>query len=743
MKLSIENSLPRNIPNLTSPSPNANLPIEIMSTVDGKLSFIEREDCSRETFEVIKKVQSEMVQNAIEDELMYGEDGEGNESEGGRNKCNPCEKDCEHSTVSAEKVLLKTDLCCLEQERDEVLKNAGKPQDFFPELLEQEKSVFEKLPDGSEIIRGTKKMFELPLERKIYNYENLSVLVGISALVTSTKYSIGSWTPETVDYVTACACIMSGAVKLNSQMDFYTYEKHQLPKIHVRNKFYSLKMAAVQNGMWCHLEKILGKVFKTLDRFVVITTRGSFAVFSRQEFYYFFEYSTCNVVGFRIRNNELGASCFLRFPDIHSLVRRIYANHKDVHDQQKFLISQVIAERIKEPCENDEYVPFSASQEQEIVDQLRLNQMMHRDQTIRKVRAVNAKICAEKQRIKKYRDETGKMVLENIDVDCLPAGSFDTTAFFNEDDFRLDRSSLIRSQELMRSAPLHEEYQVDDCIGFQVCDDGTLRIQGSFALCDQNSRDDLKACHFTGVFAIMYAVHHPVESMNFRSVDIILENGKRIWNKVDTDDYRKTRTLRDFVIDATSYELITVEFCSKKINLDDCSSEEDVKMYLKEFFSHQKYGLIKAKCCCLVVIKECDCFYLFDSYVENSETAVAAWYKLEDFESLFCYLLTWKCPNPNLVSDIQVQYVKVLSYKTIKPPKAGYFLFNIPSNPSPSNQKSCHVVQQDEDEKIEWICSTKTIPWSRLEMRNAMNVDRYLSASKWKEFDVEMDNKLF
>lgn len=288
---------------------------------------------------------------------------------------------------------------------------------------------------------------------------------------------------------------------------------------------------------------------------------------------------------------------------------------------------------------------------------------------------------------------------------------------------------------------MHEKYLDEQCVGFLAADDGTFRIQGSFALDDANPTSFMSAAYFSSIYAIMYAVHHPVESMNYRSVDVILENGKKIASDIDLDEYQVTRTLKGVVVDTTSYKLLTVDYTPKEAKLDEQSSEEEVKISLKEFFTLQKYGLIRSKCCYLVIVKEGGSYFLFDPYVD--ENSPASWFKLEDLQAVFSYLLTWKCQDPVEIACIRIQSVKVLSYKKIKPPKVGYFLFNFPSTPSPSNQKACQSVEESENEKIEWITSTKTIPWSRLETRNAMNVERYLSTSKWKEFDIEMDNKLY
>lgn len=759
-KQTFEKPQHRQITDLNSPSLvccKQKLYDDIMSPVDEKPSLILRNDFSRDTFEVVRAVQSEIVRKALDGESTEYSEEQKFDRENIK-KCKPCEVNCGKFVTCAEKVLLKTDLDCLKQERDELLRNAAytknpcdNDEDDQEKPAVDERSQFQKLPDGSEIVRGTKKMFELSLEPRIYDFENLSILVGISAIITSTKYSIGSWTNETVDYVIGCGHIMSGALELKNRMDFYTMEEHHLPKIHIKDKFYSLKMVAIQNGTWRELERILKKLFKTLDRFIIVTTHGSLAVFARKNFYYIYEYATCNMVGFRIKNSDFGSSCFLRFPDVHSMVRRIYANHPEVHDQQKFLISRVVVEKVRDQDEVEDYVPFTESQERDIIDQLRQNQMMRRDQMIEKLKTMNAKIHAEKERMKKYRQETGQTT---ADDDDLKQESFDIANAFNEEDFNLDANSFEqKNDEFEVVEPLLERYQeMDEVVGYQADADRNPKIKGSFALADRMVlSENLKACQFAGIFAIMYAVHHPVETMNYRSVDLILENGIRILERVDTDEYQTRKILKGIVVDSTTYELLVQEFQTRKPASMQKTSLEKAKSAMTEFFKHQKYGLIESLSCCMVVIKENNSFNLFDPYDENesqtatsTKNAVAAWTNFKNLEDAIDYMLQRMSKQKNdSVLSFKLNFIKVLSYKTSKAPKTGYFLMNLPSVQSTSNQKSCQNVELTEDEKIEWIYSTKTIPWSRLETRNAMNFERYLTASKWKEFDIEMDNKLY
>lgn len=96
-----------------------------------------------------------------------------------------------------------------------------------------------------------------------------------------------------------------------------------------------------------------------------------------------------------------------------------------------------------------------------------------------------------------------------------------------------------------------------------------------------------------------------------------------------------------------------------------------------------------------------------------------------------------------LIIPFKILSVSVLSYKHVKALKTGYFLFNLHSKTNQLEEKSCHFQQDTANEKIDWICSCKNIPWSRLLVKNDMGFERSLSETKWKDFNVEMENKLY
>lgn len=679
---------------------------EIMASLQQKLPNTETPNMCSETADLVRQVHSEILRQAVYEKIPDGasfkskscqqENDDSKSLVGGWiNECGkwtPCGKMID----VAEKVLLKSDLRCLEENRDAILK--GKIPESTCETkaetnntksfitLSHERLIktnFEELPDGSQIIHGTRSMFHIQLSSNIYDYENLSILVGLSAIIISTKYSIASWTPEVIDYVLGCAQLMSEALILENRMSFYTFNEHHLPVVEIKNRFYNVKMLAMENRIWSLLEQYLKNLFETIDRFLIVTSRGSFAVFMRMNFYYVFEYSTCNKLGFRIKNKEFGASCFLRFVDIHSLVRRIQSNHREVHDQQKFLVYRVITSEIKENNAHVDYVSFTESQEKDVVERLRQNRLIFKDQMIKNLKETDEKIQAEKERIRKYREETGEMIPGHITDEDLQHNDIDPNAPSNNNDFELNMSvsqQRVQSSD-SDSSPMYQNYyqQMEHSFGYKIGDDGLYKIKGSFGLSKRMelAGEKSKICKFACIYAVMFAVHHPMEQMNFRSVDIILENGFKFQKLSKAGNFAKTETISGILVDKTTYELMIQEYQRQKSNDkqlllknkrnekchrdrknmlkvtknddDDANSNKLKQMeqkLLNNFFAIQKYAIIQSAHCCMVIIKEkhLSSYHMFDPYDEHDdgkteiENPLAGWIMFENVEMLLEYV---------------------------------------------------------------------------------------------------------
>lgn len=159
--------------------------------------------------------------------------------------------------------------------------------------------------------------------------------------------------------------------------------------------------------------------------------------------------------------------------------------------------------------------------------------------------------------------------------------------------------------------------------------------------------------------------------------------------------------------------------------------------------------MLQGENCCMAIVKEKNSnkFHIFDAYdmlddgtQEEIDGTIASWLTVDGLEAAFEYFMA-RVLRSNEKVPFKIYQIGILSHHTLKIQKAGYFLFNLAQ--SQEESKSCGFEDETENEKIDWVTRTKTIPWSRLEKFNADGEERYTSVAKWKEFDVEMARKLF
>lgn len=420
-----------------------------------------------------KELASVIVKDVYEN-IMKRATAEGLESDGGEISKSEEEKTkaktetCNRFVTCVEKVLLKTDLRCLQRERDDIINNFSALVDPFQVLAEAKTndsqiSHFRKLPDMSAIVRGTRALTaEFPVKR-IFSIENLSVIMAISALITSSFHPVESWSCETIDCVISSAYCMSNFIQLSHRFDFSTIIEHRMPKVQIDNRLFNVKMVAIANGEWSDLEKTLNHLISThKTSFILVTSHGSLAIFSRQNFVYSFEYATCNFLGHRIDGknedscatsaDDAGSSCLLRFRTLTAMLKRIFANHPEMKRQQRFLICRVMVEKIEDESDAA-FVPFTKAQEKEIVDKMLQAAL---DKLKERLNPIDKAIELEKQRIRNYYDETGQTRRLDLNGNDME---------FNVDDFKLrilqDNDNDDNSNLAVTSQTYHRQYKYD------------------------------------------------------------------------------------------------------------------------------------------------------------------------------------------------------------------------------------------------------------------------------------------
>ncbi|CAO1429374.1 unnamed protein product [Diamesa serratosioi] len=820
-----EKPLYKQITNLNSPSLVAETIIdyeEIMATMQQELvcnDFVVNksgdkcvEKVPSETILLVKQITSEIFKKLIAKKNAKCSKESVIASK--KLNCNPCsdEKKCPEMTYigMAEKILLTSDLTYLKQQKSDIMNNrivieetCDKTSTLIqpvPITLSEEKLIesnFEDLPDHSQIVRGTQNLYQIPLPPQLFNYENFSILNAIAVIITSAKYSIASWTTETIDYVLATALMLSDSIHLQNRMDFYIIPEHILPDIHFNEKHFNLKMNAFANGTWINLETELMKTLEFFNRFIIITSRGSLAILKRKNFYYFFEYAPCNIVGFIMQKDVPGVSCFMRFDDLHAMVRRIQANHSDINDDQKFLICHLMLKESEEAQSNIPYASYTQSQEKMIFDKFKEIKSARRKAREDSLKAIQEQIKAEKERLKKFYnlnncidkvndDDSDKE--DELNVNCLENSdySFDVDVYRKTEDEEQDgeENDNLDNIDQFTDPPFYLDNlnvtALDKFEGYQKGEDGICRIKGTFGLTDRmvNENNDLRACHFASIFAILYLIKFPLQTMNYRNVDVILENGittlKTLQsNESDYKRYKAHKHLKHVNFDNVNFELSINEFQN---HFRICSNDQQIVQLLVSYFKMQKYLLFQFPNCCFLLVKENDkSFHMFDAYDEDdkdkrnkgktdiidteedirdseefqeedvlpSKDMLAHWRNFENLIDVVNYVLE-RVPSEQS-KQFQLLTVTILSFKEMKHkrPTTGFFMLKTSQSLNGVEKKACLFQDDIENETINWTCEKQTLPWSRLLECNSMKIDRKMEKAKWKDFNIEIDNRLY
>lgn len=240
----------------------------------------------------------------------------------------------------------------------------------------------------------------------------------------------------------------------------------------------------------------------------------------------------------------------------------------------------------------------------------------------------------------------------------------------------------------------------------------------------------LKPCHFACIFAYLLSIHHPVETMNGEYVDFILENGAKIYKRIDVDEYLKCTKLDKVVLDEIEYNAQLGE-----LNNENALDTVDL---LSKFFKVRKYAILQTANCSMLLFKHKNYFIIFDAY-DECETKTnevrnadphhsAAFIQFLNLIDAICYANDRMC-SPLTIRSINISTCKKIRNKNFPTPSSK-------RRRSDAEDGSCKYAEHSADEKLDWIYGIKTIPW-----RYTTSICKEMR--KWKEFSIVIDNKLF
>lgn len=677
----------------------------------------------------------------------------------------------------AKKILIKSDLDYLNQLKQRAMYSKDPVKSDKPivvkkiSLMEELKipSNFIRMPDQSQLLFGTKCIYDMDFP---FGLDQMNALVGIAALISSYKYSIATWDHSIVNFTLDVSAALGQQVPVN-QAIIYSAARFRFGNVRIGSKVYAITLKNIATGIFVNLYKILETIFETYDRVVIITTCDSFSVFKRYNFYYLYEGYPCDVVGFRTSNAEVGKACFMRFLTLTALVRRIESNRVNCTMNHRIGVSCVIMTEVKED-ELKQYVRRTESMEQILLQQLKNDRIKRKDDRRKRINMLNEEITSEKKRIKKFRADKRRMEKirarreANTEGEGEYMGEEEETYYDPEsdiededdespaepDDFESSeeeqsqhpKKHILGSNLIETGDPVYKD-QVE-CInelGYSYRPDHLYKIQGTFALNDRSEvvYGEYKTCFYVGVYALLYVIHHPISTFNYRKVDIILENGMNLSNDMKCRRFSKKIEIRKVLVDRYNYYIVM-----KQYEIHNPFSRLTLEIAIDTYFQKKKYLLLQFDNCTFVIYKD-EMYHLFDPYPsmetynvkvnkeflmkddeeppENvrtySDRNTASWVLFSSLPRMISYILC-RLVNPEDLNRKYNMYTMFIVKYVRAPKKSHYnqFLLNevLPGREHSMRCPTENDIIEVEPEKILWIENITMLPWNRIQDHNIM-----------------------
>lgn len=671
------------------------------------------------------------------------------------------------------------------------------PNDILRNQIENVENVdFRDMPDGSQVMLATRNLLQV-VE---YN-ESISVVAPLLACVLSTKYGIHTWQTSCLDFVLNTTRYFQDCVPINKYQMFHA-QNNDFPDIQIGTARYRPSVKCLAVGTIFTVGEMLKTALTESNRLVVSSMVFNGAVFRRNEFWYLFDAFPCDLVGFRCTDISDGVASLQRFKTFSGLVNRIMYNQYVGRMDQRCSVSRVSVKDVTDQTgltKSFRFEPLPEYKEKETIDRLNKEEGERIERNAQYLEELNQLIKSEKCRIKKFNKKAGIQAPPGDNRDLLRGKRPPTD--YGEEGEEGDEAEEPVKEELPADKPPGESIY-DEILkqpyGYAcVSPHFFFKIQGSTCLSYRfrYRADGVRACHFCSMYAMsLMALQCSWDFWNFRTVDQCIEEGRQIYDNLESVDHMRKRVLDRVTINQQNFK-ITIE---QQVQLIDPLPFEMLKQPIEEnrlfnalnkFFEKQRYVLLHFPNTTFAVIKQ-NCFNLFDPYASHElrehERHIMLSRKPRTQKMLFTdnNSASWLC-MPSLLKLIRYVRQRVrprdlnerFALYTIKciasepPLKGGHFgqfmmeyaLRNSLTERSMSFESLAKSVP---DEETYWLTAYPSmLPWSRQHIRNTMdkvkhifsqtydfhmeifsflhNQVRYKPASIWKSFDCEIDGDLY
>lgn len=307
-----------------------------------------------------------------------------------------------------------------------------------------------------------------------------------------------------------------------------------------------------------------------------------------------------------------------------------------------------------------------------------------------------------------------------------------------------------------------EEKKSEPAVGYQNYN-GLYRIEGTTALKDRSSSNDVKVCHFVGLVAMLLAAMHPLRTWDHFMVDSCLEKGQEIMDKSTNCGVCEKRVIKNVILDG---KFINVNI--KKIIVINENPEKTLEQYMKAVLRRLRYVMIRFPECTLVVCQSGGYYHLFDPYdstpgnktkkgeTEGSDSEkkprvphskeeaknVASWTLFRTLDEL---IIKIRCLIKNNVDNPEFYTFELTSVKNAPRHAALNYklspLFKPDENPNLRYLKPFKKPRRIVNEKMYWLNIDPV--WTRTSPVNDLGHERNTPKALWKDWDIEFPGDLY
>lgn len=660
---------------------------------------------------------------------------------------------------------------------DDMNKQRQQDQDEFIPTLEDELAIpsnFRSLPDGSWVLFGNEIIQRLDDDKcKLYGF--------LSSLVTAaltTRYKISTWNETLIDFA------IKAVDTFGEEFEVYQYAlgaffTKRLPRISIGKYEYEIRIKRIiKSDLQKSLREVLLESLISNTRIFVICQRFSALIIKRYNFLYMFVGFSVNQVGYRKMGS--GPACVLRFIELDSLIRRIeYGCNPMGCDICDYIVVNLQVVDVS-PFGKQRYKPYPPDVDQHIYNLETQRMRKAQEGKMAKLRFLDGEIDKENKRIREFMKAKQEHIKRK--TTCKRRGRRRRAGGSEEmeeeyEDF-LEEMVEEEEEDACDISPKHEFGRKMDKLrealqirpvlyGYRLREkDYLYKIQGSKALDGRSESvsDEIKPCFFASTLAILYAILKPLNQWTSQRVDQLIDNANLLSDKITDMCTAYERTIRNINVDDYTFDILIRVYEPMGMGLQ-------LERQLEQGTSVRKYLLLHTANCTYAIFRD-EYFHLFDPYpsMETSgdddeeedaeedkqkpkrpkslkgirkygERNTASWVLFADLEAMLEYMdkragsQSWKEDH-----EYTFHVIDVIAYRKSSKNAQVLQLLTGMAPCAPGDVKEAALCAHNET--IGWIEQCLPI-WSRLNRRNAAGRYRNMGISKFKKYDIEIQDRLW